>query len=149
MPGDPGETRLALTFSLNRADRADRTTPRSNVSVTNETVAARRLFPLRQINFDTRDKASWSSTYAAGDRRRWANQRRTAQYDPPSPGTPARRSDTSHDGSALLEAIDPRGSRRGPSLKAVLIVSIFIEDQCCLCFGSSRKRDGPDALPSH
>jgi hypothetical protein len=28
----------------------------SNVSVTNEIVAARRLFPLRQINFDAREK---------------------------------------------------------------------------------------------
>ena len=44
-------------FSLNhRVDRADRTTPLSNVSVTNEIVAARRLFPLRQINFDGREK---------------------------------------------------------------------------------------------
>jgi hypothetical protein len=38
-----------LTFSLNRVDRADRTTPLSNVSVTNEIVAARRLFPLARI----------------------------------------------------------------------------------------------------
>ena len=44
-------------FSLNyRGDRADRTTPLSNVSVTNEIVAARCLFPLRQINFDGREK---------------------------------------------------------------------------------------------
>ena len=42
--------------SLNRVDRADRTTPLSNVSVTNEIVAARRLFPLRHINFDGREK---------------------------------------------------------------------------------------------
>ena len=28
----------------------------SNVSVTNETIAARRLFPLRHINFDGREK---------------------------------------------------------------------------------------------
>jgi hypothetical protein len=70
MPGNPGETRLALTFSLNRVDRADRTTPLSNVSVNNETVAARCLFPLRQINFDTRDNAFRSSTYPAADRRR-------------------------------------------------------------------------------
>jgi hypothetical protein len=49
MPGDPGETWSALTFSLNRVDRADRTTPLSNVSVTNEIVAGRRLFPLARI----------------------------------------------------------------------------------------------------
>jgi hypothetical protein len=46
-----------LTFSLNhRIDRADRTTPLSNVSVTNEIVAARRLFRRRHINFDGREK---------------------------------------------------------------------------------------------
>jgi DNA-binding HxlR family transcriptional regulator len=44
-PGGPGETRLALTFSLNRVDRADRTTPRSNASVTDKIVASWRLFP--------------------------------------------------------------------------------------------------------
>ena len=53
---DHGETWLALTFSLKRVDRADRTTPLSNVSVTNEIVAARRLFPLRRINFDGREE---------------------------------------------------------------------------------------------
>lgn len=46
---DCGETllRLALTFSLNRVDRADRTTLPSNVSVTDKTVASWRLFPRR------------------------------------------------------------------------------------------------------
>jgi len=34
----------------------------SNVSVTNEIVAGRCLFPLRQIIFDMRDKGFWSST---------------------------------------------------------------------------------------
>jgi hypothetical protein len=33
----------------------------SNVSVTNEIVAARFLFPLRHNNFDMRDKGFWSS----------------------------------------------------------------------------------------
>jgi hypothetical protein len=33
----------------------------SNVSVANEIVAGRCLFPLRQINFDVRDKGFWSS----------------------------------------------------------------------------------------
>ena len=34
-----------------------------------------------------------------------------------------------HDGSVLLKAIDPRRSGRGPSLKGVLIVFIFCEEQ--------------------
>jgi hypothetical protein len=87
MPGNPGETRLALTFSLNRVDRADRTTPRSNVSVTNETVAARRLFPASTINSDGREKtfcvidlrSTGSRPVVAPIRARPPNRRRNAQ----------------------------------------------------------------------
>src|SRR5271166_1526239 len=71
MPGDPGETWSALTFSLNRVDRADGTTPLSNVSVANEIVADCRLFPLRQINFDTPEKPYSSSTYQRQNPGRW------------------------------------------------------------------------------
>ena len=52
--------------SLNRVDRADRTTPLSNVSVINEIIAAGRLFPLRHINFDGRENTFSSTLRCAG-----------------------------------------------------------------------------------
>jgi hypothetical protein len=57
MPRDPGETWLALTFSLNRLIAQTGRHREAMPPVTNEIVAARRLFPLRQINFDEREKA--------------------------------------------------------------------------------------------
>ena len=76
----------------------------SNVSVTNETIAGRRLFPLRQINFDGREKTFCVIDLRTARSRPGVAPRITAPRPP-------NRSETHIAGSKLLHPVKESGER--------------------------------------